>query len=499
MEIFSERLLAVAGYHTKVTGKTDWAAGGHSLTTMVDSWTIYARFPYSIPENGGWHIWGDCGGNLTVAPKSAETEIPGWYENSAHAGDWKTLNSSTAWIRSAEAKESTPWFLFQGMNIVHPPYATDEEHFARIPVDDITIPEWPELDPGGPVHPCDKQASMKKGCALPADYPTESGPGQNTDAHKRAIRAGYYAMIAEYDDMIGAYVQAVEDAGMINSTIIVCAADHGDMQMEHQQFYKMVAFEASTRVPLVIAGPGISKGIEILSLHSLVDLLPTFLDLAGAKVPTGHTVDGHSLVPLLEHGAAAAGGYPDSIISQFHGENLVMSWYMIRKGEMKYVVWGTGKEHPPQLFNVSSDPNEMTNLALQKTPAVSALIAELDADLRKQVDYPAVSLDVATYNIDMARWWMDSTPTWAAVINGTWAVTGNGTLCTKPHATCQRGGSGQLNADWGLLWQTKELTGHGAAPSVYWDAWNAWVHNDPVRRVGRSIFGSFSGRSFYLG
>ena len=160
---------------------------------------------------------------------------------------------------------------------------------------------------------------------------------------------------------------------------------------------------------------------------------------------------------------------------------------MIRKGEMKYVVWGTGKEHPPQLFNVSSDPNEMTNLALQKTPAVSALIAELDANLRKQVDYPAVSLDVATYNIDMARWWMDSTPPWAAVINGTWAVTGNGTLCTKSDASCQRKGSGQLNADWGLLWQTKELTGHGATPSRYWDAWNAWVHNDPVR-VGRSIF-----------
>ena len=70
-------MLEAGGYHTMVTGKTDWAAGGHSLTTMVDSWSIYARFPYSIPENGGWHIWGDCGGNLTVAPKSAETEIPG--------------------------------------------------------------------------------------------------------------------------------------------------------------------------------------------------------------------------------------------------------------------------------------------------------------------------------------------------------------------------------------------------------------------------------------
>ena len=107
------------------------------------------------------------------------------------------LCGSTAWIRSAEAQQATPWFLFQGMNIVHPPYHTDAEHYARIPVDDIVIPEWPKLGKDGPVHPCDMQATMKKGCALPADTPTESGLGQDTDAHKRAIRAGYYAMIAE--------------------------------------------------------------------------------------------------------------------------------------------------------------------------------------------------------------------------------------------------------------------------------------------------------------
>ena len=112
------------------------------------------------------------------------------------------LCGSTAWIRSAEAQQATPWFLFQGMNIVHPPYHTDAEHYGRIPVDDIVIPEWPKLGKDGPVHPCDMQATMKKGCALPADTPTESGLGQDTDAHKRAIRAGYYAMIAEVIHLI---------------------------------------------------------------------------------------------------------------------------------------------------------------------------------------------------------------------------------------------------------------------------------------------------------
>lgn len=58
--------LAKAGYSVSIKGKTDWVSGGHDLTTMVDSWSIYARFPYSVPEQGGFHIWGECGGNLSV-------------------------------------------------------------------------------------------------------------------------------------------------------------------------------------------------------------------------------------------------------------------------------------------------------------------------------------------------------------------------------------------------------------------------------------------------
>merc|ERR550514_1329089 len=91
-------------------------------------------------------------------------------------------------------------------------------------------------------------------------------------------------MIAEYDDMVGEYVDAVEAAGMTDSTVIVCAADHGDMQMEHAQFYKMVAYEASSRVPLVIAGPKVKRN-EVETLVTLVDLMPTFLDMAGAPMP----------------------------------------------------------------------------------------------------------------------------------------------------------------------------------------------------------------------
>ena len=111
------------------------------------------------------------------------------------------------------------------------------------------------------------QVTMKKGCALPH-------AGLNTSAHKVGVRRAYYAMIAEFDDMVGEYMDAVDDAALTARahttrtrrlqpaahppppppqarTVIVVSSDHGDMQMEHQQFYKMSAYEASTRVPLV--------------------------------------------------------------------------------------------------------------------------------------------------------------------------------------------------------------------------------------------------------
>lgn len=55
-------------------------------------------------------------------------------------------------------------------------------------------------------------------------------------------------MIAEFDAMVGAYMQAIEAAGLWNNTYFVVTSDHGDMQMEHQQFYKMVPYDASSMV-----------------------------------------------------------------------------------------------------------------------------------------------------------------------------------------------------------------------------------------------------------
>jgi hypothetical protein len=278
--------------------------------------------------------------------------------------------------------------------------------------------------------------------------------------------------------MVGEYMQAVDEMGLTSQTIFVVSSDHGDMQMEHMQYYKMVAYEASTRVPLVIAGPGVGHH-EVHSLTSLVDLLPTFVELAGAAVPPRSTgrfdrnaeaVDGYSLLPLLRDGDDAAASHPDHVISQFHGETLSMSWYMIRRGEMKYVAWGTGQEHEPQLFNLTADPEEWANLANPRSygPGLSerhrrqhnlAVASRMDALLRKSIDYPAVTREVAQYNLDMARWWIRSEPHWRGVLSGTHPASRPQPLADRVNAT--------LNWDWGKLWQEH--------PDWYFDTWQRWV------------------------
>ena len=108
------------------------------------------------------------------------------------------------------------------------------------------MPRWLPLDE---MHPCDLQSSMLKGCLGSA----ATAPDVEAESRRRNVRRIYYAMIAEFDEMVGAYMGAVRSAGAWESTVWIVTSDHGDMQMERQQFYKMVPYEASASVPMVIA------------------------------------------------------------------------------------------------------------------------------------------------------------------------------------------------------------------------------------------------------
>ena len=286
----------------------------------------------------------------------------------------------------------------------------------------VDAPEWAQRDA---LHPEDFQSSMKKKMFGPCC----------SDEFKVSIRSRYYALMAEYDAMIGLILDAVKEAGVLDNTWIIATSDHGDMKMEHAQYYKMVHWDSSSKVPAIIYGGNNFKMhrnvIRKDVVSSMLDWFPTIMEMAGIEwKDTAENVqlDGHSLmhyvvgsgggdvevgyeggdeVVVYEDFEAVLGGdRPNYAMSQFHGDEIHLSWFLLRENEWKYVVYGSGKEVAPRLFNLKEDPQEMKDLAMDHS--YSKVMERMDATLRTIVDYPAVAENVESYNKDSFVLWRDS-------------------------------------------------------------------------------------------
>jgi choline-sulfatase len=180
-----------------------------------------------------------------------------------------------------------------------------------------------------------------------------------TDAEVRNARHGYYAMISYVDRKFGELLAALAATGLADDTIVIVTADHGDMLGERGLWYKMNFFERSTRVPLILHAPRLFGARRVAESVSLVDLLPTFVDLAGEGAPfaPASDIDGRSLLGLA---AGKAAGWPDSVYGEYMAEGTFQPVFMIRRGRYKYIACDGD---PPQLFDLASDPHELKNLA----------------------------------------------------------------------------------------------------------------------------------------
>lgn len=84
--------------------------------------------------------------------------------------------------------------------------------------------------------------------------------------------------LSEYLFLVaGEVISALRDTGLLKETIVIFTSDHGELAMEHQQFYKMSMYEGSSHVPLLVMGPGVKEQQQISNLVSLVDIYPTML------------------------------------------------------------------------------------------------------------------------------------------------------------------------------------------------------------------------------
>ena len=349
--------LAAAGYQTQTLGKTDYLSGQHSMRARVSAWTRSAnieRPSYNEP-----------------APMIRDRD-----EARVHGQDWKVTDRAIAWIREHRQNEK-PFFLYLGLNVPHPAFVTSRTYTAMVDEAGIGIPPADEYD-----HPVMRYQRIVK-----------NWKHGFSEATIRKTRLTYFAMIAETDAMVGHLLAALDELGLRDSTCVIFISDHGENAMEHHQFYKMNLYESSARVPLIIAGPGVQKGLQIAALTSLVDIHPTLMDMARTSTPAG--LDGHSLMPELRGQPSQR---PDWVLSQFHDTTCNTGSFMFRSGDWKYIAYpGCG----PMLFDLRADPDEVRNLA----SARPGLVRQMDERLRSIVDYKAVDAKVKAYDrASFAAW-----------------------------------------------------------------------------------------------
>lgn len=266
-----------------------------------------------------------------------------------------------AWSEQQLAKpDGPPRFSGVGIYRPHLPWYLPQEYFDLFPLDTIQLPPVIDNDLGD--IPDIAVQLFTGGANMPA-----------MGLHKWVLEAGmweegvraYLASIAFADAMLGRLLDALEQSGRGEHTVIVLWSDHGWHLGEKERWRKQTLWRESTRVPLIIVAPGISQaGTHTNAPVSLMDLYPTLVELVGLEEP--HDLEGVSLVPLLKNPGAP---WDRAVVTTNGFRN-----HAVANERYRYIRYSDGTE---ELYDLSSDPNEWRNLA--GTPALSAVQRELAA------------------------------------------------------------------------------------------------------------------------
>ncbi len=241
-----------------------------------------------------------------------------------------------------------PFCLFVSFTHPHDPFAIPQEYWDRYDHDEIDLPTVAPI----PLEQLDPHSRR-------LHHVCDLGRYRHTEERVCNARHAYYAMISYVDDKVGQLLRALEATGLNDNTVVVFTSDHGEMLGERGLWYKMNFFEWSARVPLIFYAPGRFAPRRVAQHVSLVDLLPTLIELAaGSPEPElADRVDGQSLLPLLQGDESDR---PDTVVGEILCEGAIAPCFMIRRGGYKYVY---SEPDPEQLYDLQADPNELENLA----------------------------------------------------------------------------------------------------------------------------------------
>jgi N-acetylglucosamine-6-sulfatase len=169
------------------------------------------------------------------------------------------------------------------------------------------------------------------------------------------------------DDQVARIVDALSATGRLENTLILYASDNGMLFGEHRWTNKIVPYEESLRVPLIVRWDAAgTAGTTTSPLVSDMDYAATIMDAAGVPFPAGYTTDGLSLLPLVTGSGTIA---KEQILIEHGGGTDVPAYCGVRTQTATFARYATGEE---ELYDLAADPWELQNLAADPGHAAQA-------------------------------------------------------------------------------------------------------------------------------
>ena len=261
---------------------------------------------------------------------------------------------------SQHKSDKQNFFLAVGLYRPHTPFVAPKKYFDLYPLDGIVVPEVPEGYLDTIPSPARKSLTRRK-----------NQVNLKNELARKAIQS-YYASISFADAQLGRILDALDDTGLSDNTIVLFTSDHGYHMGEHGYYQKTTLFQNATNVPLIMAGPGVTRGGVAKTMAEMVDFYPTLAELSGIDPPA--FLSGKSLVPALRDPNVIV---RDSAFTQYD------VGYSIRTQRFRYTEWGDEAAAGRELYDEESDPAEMNNLA--SDPIHQETIKELSKQLRQRI------------------------------------------------------------------------------------------------------------------
>ncbi|MEX0331887.1 MAG: sulfatase [Puniceicoccaceae bacterium] len=274
------------------------------------------------------------------------------------------------------AASDNPFFLAVGYKKPHLPFVAPKKYWDIYDPQDLSLAAYQQMPEGAPEYHFQDSWELRGGYAPIPE-------GRLPDAMQRHMIHGYYACVSYIDKQVEKLMEALEENGISENTIVILWGDHGWHLGDHGMWCKHTNYEQATRSPLLIVDPRMAyqtrttmKPVEFL------DMAPTLAELAGLPVP--EAFEGRSLVPLLECPDSNIKPFAVSQFARSQGAPNNLMGYAFRDEQHRLILWlkmdykggqRQGKLIDKELYDYAEDPLETRNLAVD--PEHSDLLSEM--------------------------------------------------------------------------------------------------------------------------